>query len=70
MNHSHHDHHEASTAPDAEQAICPVMKVPVNKATAEAKGLVREYKGKKYYFCGGHSPQKFHNYPSEKKHDH
>ena len=61
MDHSHHDHHEAGT--DSEQAICPVMKVPVNKSTAEAKGLVREYKGKMYYFCCGRCPPKFDKNP-------
>lgn len=34
-----------------DQAMCPVMKSPVNKKTAEEKGLVREYNGKKYYLC-------------------
>ncbi len=45
------------------------MKVPVNKTTAEAKGLVREYKGKKYYFCCGHCPPKFDKDPEAYIHD-
>ena len=27
------------------------MNIPVNKEVAGARGLVREYKGQKYYFC-------------------
>ncbi len=31
---------------------CPVMKgIPVDRNEAESLGLVRDYKGKKYYFC-------------------
>ncbi len=51
-----HEHHHEHTHPDAEGssdelAICPVMNVKVNKADAEAHGLVREYQGKKIYLC-------------------
>ncbi|WP_298011650.1 YHS domain-containing protein [uncultured Microbacterium sp.] len=31
---------------------CPVMEgTPVNKATAVAAGLFRDYEGERYYFC-------------------
>ncbi|UOQ59305.1 YHS domain-containing protein [Leucobacter rhizosphaerae] len=37
---------------EADTAECPVMRGNfVNKADAEAKGLVREYEGTKYYLC-------------------
>ena len=45
------------------QTICPVMKNPVDKKEAEAKGLVREYKGEKYYFCCDDCPEKFEKNP-------
>lgn len=53
--HDHHDHnHHASVSaggtPD-EQAMCPVMHMPVNKQEAEDNGLKRTYNGKEYYFC-------------------
>ncbi len=65
MDHSHHnhDHHEAEANDSTEQAVCPVMKIPVSKEIAEAKGLVREYKGQKYYFCCGSCPPKFDENP-------
>lgn len=56
MNHNHiHDHsdHESkSDTPDGNLVLCPVMKdMSVDKEEAEKEGRVREYKGKKYYFC-------------------
>lgn len=46
------------------QLICPVMKdTPVNKEAAEMRGLVLEYKRKKYHFCCGHCPAEFDNSP-------
>ncbi len=46
-----------------QQAICPVMKSPIDKKVAEERGLVREYNGKKYYLCcAGCGPQ-FDNDP-------
>lgn len=36
----------------ADMTTCPVMTgTPVNKATAEAAGLFRDYEGERYYFC-------------------
>ena len=40
------------------QAVCPVMKNPVDKKEAEKNELVREYKGEKYYFCCDGCPEK------------
>ncbi|MDA2894341.1 YHS domain-containing protein [Mycolicibacterium sp. BiH015] len=35
-----------------EQTTCPVMPgSPVNKAVAEAAGLFRDYRGRRYWFC-------------------
>lgn len=41
------------------QSVCPIMGGVVDKKTAEAEGLVREYKGRKYYFCCDGCPEKF-----------
>jgi Cu+-exporting ATPase len=36
----------------ADMTTCPVMEgTPVNKATAVAAGLFRDYEGERYYFC-------------------
>lgn len=50
----HHDHvaNRAEMNQNNGHLMCPVMKgVPVEKIEAEKAGLVREYKGIKYYFC-------------------
>ena len=43
--------------------VCPVMGSPVDRKEAEDKGLVREYKGEKYYFCCDGCPEKFEKSP-------
>jgi len=44
--------HGTTTTEASDTAECPVMRGnTVNKADAEAQGLVREYKGEKYYLC-------------------
>ena len=36
----------------ADMTTCPVMEgTPVNKATAVAAGLFRDYEDERYYFC-------------------
>lgn len=45
------------------QFVCPIMGSLVDKKEAEEKGLIREYKGEKYYFCCGGCPEKFDNDP-------
>ncbi|MCR4274877.1 MAG: YHS domain-containing protein [Candidatus Campbellbacteria bacterium] len=45
------------------QVVCPIMGSPVDKAEAEKRGLVREYKGEKYYFCCNGCPEKFEKNP-------
>ncbi|KAA6435242.1 YHS domain-containing protein [Agrococcus sediminis] len=46
-----HDH-AAATTTEAATAECPVMRGNhVDKADAEAQGLVREYQGETYYLC-------------------
>lgn len=47
------------------QVICPVTKTSVNKTTAAKQGLVREYKGQKYYFCCPDCPRKFDKNPAQ-----
>jgi YHS domain-containing protein len=45
-------HHHDAAVVDSETAECLVMRGSyVNKADAEAAGLVREYEGQKYYLC-------------------
>ncbi|SMY13205.1 YHS domain-containing protein [Brevibacterium jeotgali] len=43
----------ATTAPTSDHATeCPVMPgTVVNKATAEAAGLFRDYEGQRYWLC-------------------
>ena len=51
MSHNHNNQKEIPVEND-NTIFCPVMKdMIVNKAEAEKEGLVRVYKGKKYYFC-------------------
>lgn len=45
-----HAHGDGMIASDKE-AMCPVMKMAVNKKEAEAHGLVRTFNDKKYYLC-------------------
>jgi len=45
------------------QVVCPIMGGPINQEEAEKKGLVREYKGKKYLFCCDGCPEKFDKNP-------
>lgn len=45
-------HHVAPTATGEGIAECPVMVgSAVDKAFAESQGLVRDYEGKRYWFC-------------------
>ncbi|MBI4992035.1 MAG: YHS domain-containing protein [Candidatus Harrisonbacteria bacterium] len=48
-----------------DQIICPVMKIPADKEFAEKMGWVREYKGKKYYFCCDSCPAEFDKNPNK-----
>ncbi|MET4098519.1 YHS domain-containing protein [Agrococcus sp. UYP10] len=55
-DHGAHDHgtghHHDVAVVDSETAECLVMRGNyVNKADAEAAGLVREHEGQKYYLC-------------------
>ena len=53
MIHNHHHNNQGKINVENDNTtFCPVMKdMAVNKNEAEKEGLVREYKGKKYYFC-------------------
>ena len=47
-----HGHLHSHAAADDGTAECPVMRGNyVDKAEAEAKGLIRDYDGTRYYFC-------------------
>jgi YHS domain-containing protein len=63
--HTHH-HHAAPTSGNPEDlAVCPVTGDMVNKAAAEKLGHVREYQGKRYYFCCATCPQLFDKDPQQ-----
>ncbi|WP_019482614.1 YHS domain-containing protein [Arthrobacter sp. TB 23] len=52
MGHHHHAPSGDEKRNEDEIAYCPVMKgSTVLKADAEEEGLVRDYKGKRYYLC-------------------
>jgi len=49
---NNHDHnHSLVKGLSGELAICPVMRMPVNKEVAKAHGLTRTYKDQTYYLC-------------------
>lgn len=74
-----HHHHDATGKPE-DLAVCPVMKVKVNKKEAEAKNLVVTHGGVKYYLCCHHCLEPFtqdsekyigsHSQPAEIHHEH
>lgn len=48
----HHDHPGGGgSSEEADKAVCPVMNMPVSKREADTHGLIKIYKGKKYYLC-------------------
>lgn len=51
MNHAHHPHEHSHPIPEDQKAFCPITNDPVDMAEAEKQGHVREYNGKKIYFC-------------------
>lgn len=63
--HEHHHHHDAPIAsiPRDRQAVCPVTGDIFDKVEAEKLGHVREYEGKKYYFCCATCVKLFANNP-------
>lgn len=50
-SHIHNHHHAAASGTPDEMTFCPVMRIPVNKTKATARGLVRNHNGKDYYLC-------------------
>lgn len=50
---------------DQKFAIAPVCGMKVNVRTAENKGLVVEYKGKRYYFCMKGDMERFKRSPEK-----
>jgi YHS domain-containing protein len=68
QNHDEHHHHPDvfSEAIAAErQATCPVTGDTVDMQEAEVAGHVREYNGKKYYFCCATCVQQFDKNPEK-----
>lgn len=65
--HEHHHHTDVSSAaiPVERQAICSVTGDAVDIQEAEAAGHVRDYGGKKYYFCCGTCVQLFDKNPGK-----
>lgn len=56
------NHHQDQKS---EETVCPIMGAPIDKKEAEEKGLVRDYKGKKYYFCCPGCPEQFDENPEK-----
>lgn len=51
---------------EEEILTCPVMKgIPINTEEAEENGWVREYNGKKIYFCCKSCVEQFDSDPRE-----
>ncbi len=49
------------------EATCPVMPgMPVNKTSAEAAGLFRDYRGRRYWFCCKGCGPRFDRDPPDK----
>ncbi len=47
-----HGTNQSENSQNGNKLVCPVTKDAIAiKEEAEKAGLVREYKGKKYYFC-------------------
>jgi YHS domain-containing protein len=63
--HDHAHSHEAAHGRPDEIATCPVMHIAVSKEEAEAKNLVCEYEGKKYYMCCQHCVELFKQDPEK-----
>lgn len=47
----HHHHEHSHPIPDDRKAFCPITNDVVDIAEAEKLGHIREYNGKKVYFC-------------------
>ena len=67
-NHEHQYNHAHATGKPEELAVCPVMGISVNKKEAEAKGLVVEHEGTKYYMCCQHCVDTFSKNPEQYAH--
>ncbi len=67
-NHEHQHNHAPATGKPEELAVCPVMGISVNKKEAEAKGLVVEHEGTKYYMCCQHCVDTFSKNPEQYAH--
>ena len=64
-----HEHHQADNSiksiPPERQARCPVTGDMVDMHEAENAGHVRDYGGKRYYFCCATCVQMFDKNPEE-----
>lgn len=47
----HHHHEHSHAIPEDRKAFCPITNDLVDMVEAEKQGHVREYNGKKVYFC-------------------
>lgn len=66
MHQNHHHEPEVGTAVSKDdQAVCPVMHIPVSKKEAEANGLARTYKGQTYYLCCHTCAEMFDSNPEQ-----
>lgn len=61
-----HNHNKLDFPDIGSTAVCPVMKsMAVDREEAEKAGLVREFKGKKYYFCCNGCVKDFERSPEQ-----
>lgn len=63
MQNNHH--HAPANISEDKFAMCPVMRMPVNKQEAKAHGLTRTYKDKTYYFCCNSCTRQFDASPEK-----
>ena len=64
MNNHDHNHSLVKGSP-GELAMCPVMRMPVNKEVAKAHGLMRTYKNQTYYLCCNNCVSAFDKEPQK-----
>ncbi len=61
----HHHYEHSHQIPEEQKAFCPITNDPVDMLEAEKLGHVREYNGKKIYFCCAECVKDFDKQPEE-----
>jgi YHS domain-containing protein len=65
MKHSHNHHEHSHAIPEDRKAFCPITGDVVDIVEAEKQGHVREYNGKKIYFCCAGCVDEYDKQPEE-----